>query len=159
MSDRALASILNELDDFREYKLETGGVFLGVIDNDDYYIIESSSPGMNAVHRVNSFEYDAEFIGYISTKHANIYKHPLEVIGLWHTHWDGENMFSEPDNMLNHKFVDAYKTNIISLLITESDQLMMKAYLVDSADECKNINIQYGDLNIPKEYLKYQIRI
>ena len=40
MSDRALASILNELDDFREYKLETGGVFLGVIDNDDYYIID-----------------------------------------------------------------------------------------------------------------------
>lgn len=67
-------------------KAETGGVLCGYY-RDDYIVIESASgPGPNAVHSVDEFIVDKEFMDvfldkeYLSSAGKNIY------VGEWHTH-------------------------------------------------------------------------
>ena len=154
MSSKAYDSLMMECDRFIDTKLETGGVFLGIIYNDNYYIIENIPPGENSRHGHNSFEYDAYYVSKVSTNIANKYISKLDVLGLWHTHWDGLPIFSASDMSLNNKYTEIYERNIISAIITGDRNIELYVYEVEYDRNISLLNLNIGNEYIPKQYMK-----
>ena len=53
-SNRAYASVLAETTE--KIKTETGGLFLGTVQDDTWYVIEAIDPGPNSIFQVAYFE-------------------------------------------------------------------------------------------------------
>ena len=154
LSSRAYASIIYECEEYFQDNLETGGVFLGLIENDTYYILEMIPPGYNSIHYENSFQYDKEYLEYTSSRIAYIYKKKLKIIGIWHTHWNAPPVFSPPDIIMNQKFVELCKGNIISAIVfNEGEKFNIVGYEVDSLIVANSIPISIGDNEILENIL------
>ena len=65
-SDRAYAGILAETTE--KIKTETGGLFLGVVDHDQWYVIETIDPGPKSIFEVAYFEYDQAYKHHLINK-------------------------------------------------------------------------------------------
>ena len=77
-SDRAYASILAETTE--KIKTETGGLFLGAVDHDQWYVIEAIDPGPKSIFQVAYFEYDQTYTQHLINKIANLYDAQLSLI-------------------------------------------------------------------------------
>ena len=55
-STRAFAALMAETTE--KIETETGGLFLGTVENDTWYVIESIDPGPKSIFEVAYFEYD-----------------------------------------------------------------------------------------------------
>ena len=83
-SDRAYAAILAETAE--KIRTETGGLFLGSVENGTWYVVEAIDPGPKSVFEVAYFEYDRQYTQHLINKIANLYEEKLSLIGLWHRH-------------------------------------------------------------------------
>ena len=83
-SNRAFTAVLAETTE--KIKTETGGLYLGVFENDTWYIVEAIDPGPNSVFEIAYFEYDQPYTQHLIRKIANLYDSELQLIGLWHRH-------------------------------------------------------------------------
>ena len=154
-SDRAYSSIYLETMQRMNDKKETGGVLLGHIDDEKCYILENVLPGHLAKRTIGSFEYDVKFVDYVATHLANLYFIKLDVVGIWHTHFDSIDIFSEPDRSINRKFVEQYGHNIVSgIVLVDEEQINLTMYDVCLKNE-KLANIKIGINYIPEHYRKY----
>lgn len=153
-SDRAYASILAETTE--KIKTETGGLFLGAVDHDQWYVIEAIDPGPKSIFQVAYFEYDQTYTQHLINKIANLYDAELSLIGLWHRHPGSFDQFSSTDDGTNSKYAKMRSEGAISALVNIDPTFRLTPYHV--AQPCRYSIIEYevGDHLIPDELLRYK---
>ena len=91
-SNRAYTAVMAETTE--KVETETGGLCLGPVVDDTWYIIEAIDPGPNSIFKVTYFEYDQKYTQHLINKIAKLYNEPLTLIGLWHRHPGSFDIFS-----------------------------------------------------------------
>ena len=153
-SNRAYASVLAETTE--KIKTETGGLFLGTIQDDTWYIIEAIDPGPKSIFEVAYFEYDQKYTQHLINKIANLYDKKLELIGLWHRHPGSFDQFSSTDDGTNTKYASMRKEGAISALVNIDPTFRITMYQVDRPCHYRKISYDVGDDFIPDELLKFK---
>lgn len=153
-SDRAYVNILAETTE--KIKTETGGLFLGTVYHDQWYVIEAIDPGPKSIFQVAYFEYDQTYTQHLINKIANLYDAQLSLIGLWHRHPGSFDQFSSTDDGTNSKYAKMRLEGAISALVNIDPTFRLTLYHV--AQPCRYSIIEYdvGDHLIPNELLKYK---
>lgn len=153
-SNRAYASVLAETTE--KIKTETGGLFLGTVQDDTFYIIETIDPGPKSIFEVAYFEYDQKYTQHLINKIANLYDKKLSLIGLWHRHPGSFDQFSSTDNGTNTEYAAMRKEGAISALVNIDPEFRITMYQVNQP--CKYTKIPYdvGDQLIPDELLRFK---
>ena len=116
-SNRAYNSIVSETYD--KIKTETGGILLGRIINDIWYVVEVIDPGPNSIFTVTYFEYDTPYVNHLAKAISKQYKIELAVLGLWHRHPGSMDTFSSTDDGTNSDFSRLHPNGAISGLVKE----------------------------------------
>ena len=153
-SNRAYASVLAETTE--KIKTETGGLFLGAIQDDTWYIIEAIDPGPKSIFEVAYFEYDQKYTQHLINKIANLYDKQLALIGLWHRHPGSFDQFSSTDDGTNAKYASMRKEGAISALVNIDPKFRITMYQVERPCRYKKIPYDVGDNLIPDEFLKFK---
>ena len=151
-SDRAYAAILSE--SVEKIETETGGLFLGTIDGDTWYVIETIDPGPESVFEVAYFEYDKFYTQHLINKIAALYNEKLTLIGLWHRHPGSFDVFSRTDDGTNTKYAGMRKEGAISALVNVDPKFRLTVYHVTSPCLYNKIKYEVGNNLIPDRYLK-----
>lgn len=153
-SNRAYASVLAETTE--KIKTETGGLFLGTMQNDTWYIIEAIDPGPKSVFEVAYFEYDQKYTQHLINKIANLYDKQLTLVGLWHRHPGSFDQFSSTDDDTNAKYASMRKEGALSALVNIDPTFRITMYQVDRPCHYRKIAYDVGDNLIPSELLKFK---
>ena len=151
-SNRAFASILAETTE--KIKTETGGLFLGTIQEDVWYVVEAIDPGPKSIFKVDYFEYDQGYTEHLINKIANLYDEKLTLIGLWHRHPGSFDKFSFTDDGTNKKYASMNEKGAISALVNIDPKFRLTVYHVDKPCRYSKITYSIGDELIPDKYLK-----
>lgn len=154
-SDRAFAAVMAETTE--KIKTETGGLFLGLFEDNIWYVIEAIDPGPKSVFEVAYFEYDQQYTQHLINKIANLYDKKLTLIGLWHRHPGSFDHFSSTDDGTNSKYARMRTEGAISALVNIDPEFRLTMYHV--SQPCKYSIIEYdvGNHLIPDELLKYKL--
>lgn len=153
-SNRAYASVLAETTE--KIKTETGGLFLGTVQDDTWYIIEAIDPGPKSIFEVAYFEYDRKYTQHLINKIANLYDKQLTLIGLWHRHPGSFDKFSSTDDGTNAKYASMREEGAISALVNIDPTFRITMYQVDRPCRYRKIAYDVGDNLIPDEFLKFK---
>jgi len=153
-SNRAYAAVLAETTE--KIQTETGGLFLGTIIDDTWYIIEAIDPGPKSIFEVAYFEYDQKYTQHLINKIANLYDKKLDLIGLWHRHPGSFDQFSSTDNGTNAKYASMRINGAISALVNIDPKFRLTMYHVGQPCRYKKISYEVGDQLIPEELLKFK---
>ncbi|MBQ7370442.1 MAG: Mov34/MPN/PAD-1 family protein [Blautia sp.] len=151
-SDRAYAAVMAETTE--KIQTETGGLFLGAVEKDTWYIIEAIDPGPDSVFEVAYFEYDQQYTQHLINKIANLYEEKLTLIGLWHRHPGSFDIFSSTDDGTNSKYARMRQQGAISALVNIDPEFRLTVYHVGQPCRYKKILYEVGDDRIPSNYLK-----
>lgn len=151
-SDRAYASVLAETTE--KIKTETGGLFLGKIENDVWYIIEAIDPGPKSIFEIAYFEYDTKYTEHLINKIANLYDTELELIGLWHRHPGSFDIFSSTDDGTNSKYAFMRPQGAISGLVNIDPDFRFTMYHVSQPCKYSKITYEVGNDKIPERLLQ-----
>lgn len=151
-SNRAFASILAETTE--KIKTETGGLFLGTVEDDMWYVIEAIDPGPKSIFEVAYFEYDQKYTQHLINKIANLYNQKLTLIGLWHRHPGSFDQFSSTDDGTNAKYAALNQQGAISALVNIDPTFRLTVYQVDRPCRYSRIEYDVGDHLIPDRYLE-----
>ncbi len=152
-SDRAYASVLAETTE--KIKTETGGLFLGKIENDVWYIIEAIDPGPKSIFEIAYFEYDTKYTEHLINKIANLYDTELELIGLWHRHPGSFDIFSSTDDGTNSKYASMRPQGAISGLVNIDPDFRFTMYHVSQPCKYSKITYEVGNDKIPEKLLEF----
>ena len=153
-SNRAYASVLAETTE--KIKTETGGLFLGTVQGDTWYVIEAIDPGPKSIFEVAYFEYDQKYTQHLINKIANLYDSKLSLIGLWHRHPGSFDQFSSTDDGTNAKYASMRKEGAISALVNLDPSFRITMYQVCRPCRYKRIAYEVGDNLIPDGLLKFK---
>ena len=151
-SDRAFAAVMAETTE--KIKTETGGLFLGEVEKDTWYIIETIDPGPKSIFEVAYFEYDQQYTQHLINKIANLYDKKLNLIGLWHRHPGSFDVFSGTDDGTNTKYAGMRKEGAISALVNIDPNFRLTVYHVAQPCRYKKISYEVGNDLIPDQFLK-----
>lgn len=151
-SNRAYAGVMAETAE--KIKTETGGLFLGAVEHDTWYIIEAIDPGPKSVFEVAYFEYDQQYTQHLINKVANLYHEKLALIGLWHRHPGSFDSFSTTDNGTNSKYARMRPEGAISALVNIDPKFRITMYHVGQPCQYAKISYQVGDDLIPAKYMQ-----
>lgn len=155
-SNKAWNAIVNET--FRKDPVETGGILLGHILSNGYWIVmEAIPPGLSAIHQKAYFEYDTDFVNYLANSVAKQYKMDLSVLGLWHRHPGSMDVFSGTDDGTNATFAQMNEYGAISGLVNIDPKLRFTLRHVACPLHYQIVDMEVGDDLIPPQYfeLKY----
>lgn len=153
-SDRAYASILAETTE--KIKTETGGLYLGTVKQDIWYVIEAIDPGPKSIFEVAYFEYDQAYTQHLINKIANMYEQKLVLIGLWHRHPGSMDYFSNTDDETNAKYARLNEKGAISALVNIDPDFRLTVYHVEQPCHYTKIPYEVGDHLVPDELLQYK---
>lgn len=153
-SNRAYASVLAETTE--KIKTETGGLFLGTVQDDTWYIIEAIDPGPKSIFEVAYFEYDQKYTQHLINKIANLYDKQLTLIGLWHRHPGSFDQFSSTDDGTNAKYASMREEGAISALVNIDPNFRITMYQVERPCRYRKIAYDVGDNLIPDEFLRFK---
>jgi hypothetical protein len=153
LSTQAYLSVVSEVSTFSD--IETGGIFLGTIENNNWYIIESIDPGYEKIIReVAYFVYDVDYVNHLANIRSKLYDQELVLLGLWHRHPGSMDVFSTADEDTNRKFVSNCTNGSISSIINIDPLFRITMYYVSpNLHYTKLKNIKYGDKYIPSKLL------
>ncbi len=153
-SNRAYAAVLAETTE--KITTETGGLFLGTVIDDTWYIIEAIDPGPKSIFEVAYFEYDQKYTQHLINKIANLYEKKLDLIGLWHRHPGSFDQFSSTDNGTNAKYASMRVNGAISALVNIDPKFRITMYHVGQPCRYRKITYEVGDQLILEELLKFK---
>ncbi len=132
ISSRAYAVLLSEVS--RLTNKETGGVFIGYRDKDEWYIVETTFSGPDAEHKSAFFQYDYKYTEYEIDRLKDIYNTDLYILGLWHSHVTSSD-FSFADDKTNEAFARLNEFGAISAIF----------------DVCEE-KLRFFEVNLPLSY-------
>ena len=153
-SNRAFSAVLAETAE--KIATETGGLFLGRIQDDTWYIVEAIDPGPKSIFEIAYFEYDQQYTQHLINKIANLYDQTLDLIGLWHRHPGSFDQFSSTDDGTNAKYASMRKEGAISGLVNIDPNFRFTMYHVAQPCRYKKITYEVGDDLIPDIFLKFK---
>lgn len=153
-SNRAYASVLAETTE--KIKTETGGLFLGTVQDDTWYIVEAIDPGPKSIFEVAYFEYDQKYTQHLINKIANLYDKKLTLIGLWHRHPGSFDQFSSTDDGTNFKYASMRDEGAVSALVNIDPIFRITMYHVGRPCRYNKISYDVGDNLIPDDLLKFK---
>lgn len=148
-TERAYASIVAETVD--NISTETGGLFLGSIVDDTFYIVETIDPGPRSVFDVAYFEYDRDYTQHLINKIARLYSWSHGCIGLWHRHPGSFDRFSGTDDQTNLRYASMREQGAISALVNIDPDFRLTAFHVKNGPHYRRIAIEVGDSLVPHE--------
>lgn len=151
-SDRAYAAVLAETTE--KIKTETGGLFLGTVEDGTWYIVETIDPGPKSIFEVAYFEYDQQYTQHLINKVANLYEERLSLIGLWHRHPGSFDSFSGTDDGTNKKYAAMRQEGAISALVNVDPSFRLTVYHVGQPCRYEKIGYDVGNDLIPNRYLR-----
>lgn len=159
-SNKAYNAIIRE--SFDKDPVETGGILLGhVLDNGVWIVMEVLPPGINSIFQYAYFEYDEAFVNYLAQSVANLYKRPLDLLGLWHRHPGNMDVFSHTDDGTNLTFARQNPAGVISGLVNIDPKFRLTMYHLDSPIQRITdrpnytvVEVEVGDDIIPPEYFE-----
>lgn len=159
-SNKAYNAIIRE--SFAKDPVETGGILLGhILDNGIWIVMEVLPPGMKSIFQYAYFEYDEAFVNYLAQSVANQYKHPLDLLGLWHRHPGSMDVFSHTDDGTNSTFARQNPAGVISGLVNIDPDFRITMYHLDHISgrslgrpDYSVIDVEVGDDIIPEEYFE-----
>lgn len=156
-SDSASASMSVDIQHSILYNIEIGGVLLGHIENNKFYVVENVCLGFKIISSLFTFKYDNEFIDYLANHYSQMYKQKLNVVGLWHTHIDGESIFSPSDRELNNSFITIFGNYIVSSIVAINvPSVRIVNYCIDEHNE-ELIDCIFGDEYVPEYFKTYKM--
>ena len=156
-SNRAFTALLAETKE--KIKTETGGIFLGVMHDDVWYVIESIDPGPKSIFQPAYFEYDGNYVRHLANKTNRFYNDRLDVLGLWHRHPGSMDTFSSTDDGTIKQFTKYNDGITISALVNIDMKFRLTMYEATCASNIsvpsyKKIDYKVGDDKIPKNILE-----
>ncbi|MDR1541417.1 MAG: Mov34/MPN/PAD-1 family protein [Clostridiales bacterium] len=151
LSKRADITMYSET--LRRKTTETGGIFMGHYRNGIWYVVEATDPGINAVFTSAYHEGDQEYYNNVLRVVSRLYKHKLELLGMWHRHPGSFDSFSGTDDATNLKFAETVGNGAISALINMDPEFRLTFYYVSQQrgricyykTECE-VSDDYGDM-------------
>ncbi len=144
ISDKANISIIAET--VSRDPDETGGVFFGQIDDDNnWYVMEATDPGIKTFHSVVHHEMDDKYHNHIYPVITRIYKREPELLGLWHRHPGSVDMFSQDDNNTNKEYAKVIGRGTISLLVNIDPDTRYTCYYLDMQGNYHKVPVKTGD--------------
>ena len=158
LSNNAYNAILSQVKD--KDPVETGGILLGhILEGGFWIVVESISPGWKAIHNEAYFEYDTEFVNYLANEIAIRYETPPQLLGLWHRHPGGFDIFSGTDMITNHRYAERNpQYGIISGIVNCDPGFRLQMYHVDIRNNVNRIEYsvdnEYEENLIPEDYLR-----
>ena len=116
LADAAYLALVAEA---REYAdRETGGIFLGTIQDERWYVLEVIDPGYGRIVRKTAyFEYDREYVTHLANVRSRLYRNGLGLLGLWHRHPGSFDRFSRTDDGTNRIFAEGRPEGALSALV------------------------------------------
>jgi integrative and conjugative element protein (TIGR02256 family) len=149
-SNRAFTALLAETKE--KITTETGGIFLGVMGDDAWYVVEAIDPGPKSIFQAAYFEYDGDYVRHLANKINRLYGDRLDVLGLWHRHPGSMDTFSSTDDGTNLKFAQQNKDMTISALVNVDPNFRLTMYLATlNPLYYKKIPYLVDDSQIPSE--------
>ena len=155
-SNKAWNAIVCET--MRKDPVETGGILLGHILSNGYWIVmEVVPPGLKSIHQRAYFEYDTDYVNYAAYSLSKQYKMELSVLGLWHRHPGSMDVFSGTDDGTNATFAQMNTYGAISGLVNIDPKLRFTLRHVSYPLHYQLVDVEVGDDLIPPQYfeLKY----
>lgn len=150
-SSRAHAAIVAETHE--QHPNETGGILLGHHRMGRWHVIEAIDPGPAARFTPTTFEYDTAYVTHLSRKVADLYEHPLSLIGLWHRHPGSFDRFSAEDDHTNRRFAQQSQAGAISCLVNLDPAFRITAYHVPADLAYRRLPISVGNQAVPSALL------
>lgn len=129
ISDRAYTSIIAEA--LSRDPDETGGILLGIIDKDIWYVVEATDPGISTFHNRVHHEMDEAYHNHIYPILSRLYEKDLFLLGLWHRHPGTLNTFSGDDNRTNTSYSEAIGKGTISFILNFIPDAQLTCYYLD----------------------------
>ena len=156
-SERAYSAIVAET--LEHLKTETGGIFLGVKDDDAWFILETLDPGPKSTFQPAYFEYDTPYVNHLANKIARFYTTSISLLGLWHRHPGSLDTFSNVDHGTNNDYVSLCQGEAISGLINIDPYFRMTLYHVSNDSHrtvptYKPVAYEVSDEHIPAQYFE-----
>ncbi|MDR2569510.1 MAG: Mov34/MPN/PAD-1 family protein [Oscillospiraceae bacterium] len=149
-SCRAFTSLLAETKE--KIKTETGGVFLGVMRDDIWYVVEAIDPGPNSIFQTSYFEYDTDYVRHLANKVNRLYGDRLDVLGLWHRHPGSMDTFSHTDDKTITEFAKLNNGGTISAIVNIDPKFRFTLYYAKLKPfRYKKIKYEVDDSKIPDE--------
>jgi hypothetical protein len=153
-SKRAYNSIVVE--SYDKIKTETGGILLGNIIDDIWYVVEVIDPGPNSIFTVSYFEYDTAYVNHLAKAISKLYKIELAVLGLWHRHPGSMDTFSSTDDLTNAEFAKLHPKGAISGLLNIDPNLRLTMYHVSFPLKYTATFFDIGDHLLPDSLLEFK---
>jgi hypothetical protein len=152
LSSQVYLSMLSETYSFP--KIETGGIFLGTIKDNVWYVIENIDPGYDKIVRHSAyFEYDVNYVNHVANVKNKLYLKELVLLGLWHRHPGSMDTFSGTDKETNNTFSEQLPEGAISALVNIDPNFRITMYYISKKYVCSKIKYEVGDSKIPQELL------
>ena len=129
ISDRAYISIIAEA--LSRDPDETGGILMGIIDKDIWYVVEATDPGLSTFHNRVHHEMDEKYHNHIYPVISRLYEQDLCLLGLWHRHPGTMNTFSNDDNRTNTSYSEAIGNGTLSFLLNFVPDAQLTCYYLD----------------------------
>lgn len=149
ISDRAYTSIIAEA--LSRDPDETGGILLGIIDKDIWYVVEATDPGLSTFHNRVHHEMDEKYHNHVYPVVSRLYEKDLCLLGLWHRHPGTLNTFSGDDNRTNTSYSEAIGNGTLSFLLNFVPDAQLTCYYLDD----KGTGSYYKpDVRIGDKYFK-----
>jgi len=130
--------------------LETGGILLGTIRDETWYIVEHIDPGyLNVVRTVVGFEYDQEYVNHLAAVRNRAFGEALSVLGLWHRHPGSLDFFTPTDRRTNEGFARLSDRGAVSLILNLDPILRISAFHLAREGEysrIETVEVAAGDL-------------
>jgi proteasome lid subunit RPN8/RPN11 len=133
---------------------ETGGILLGQIENDTWYVIECIEPGPGSVFRSAYFEYDHAFVNYLAKARARRYQVPLRLLGLWHRHPGSYDRFSPTDDGTNLLYAKLSDQGALSGLVNLDPDFRLTLYHFDEKLKYMKTDYSISSKDIPEKFLR-----
>jgi proteasome lid subunit RPN8/RPN11 len=110
---------------------ETGGILMGhFLDSGHWVVMEVLLPGPESQFQEYSFEYDEKYINYTAKGISSQYELCLQILGLWHRHPGGMDVFSGMDGKANSNFAARFPYGAISALVNFDPEFRLTMYHV-----------------------------
>ncbi|MCL2815920.1 MAG: Mov34/MPN/PAD-1 family protein [Oscillospiraceae bacterium] len=149
-SNRAFTSVIAETKE--KIATETGGIFLGVMRDETWYVIEAIDPGPKSIFQPSYFEYDGNYVRHLANKVNRLYGDKLDVLGLWHRHPGSMDTFSRTDDGTIRQFAEQNNGVTISGLVNIDPNFRLTMYSASlNPLAYTRISYEVGDCKIPQE--------
>ena len=117
------------LEEFSHYPdTETGGVWLGKVCADHWYITDNLRPGPKAQHLPGCFAYDYEDVLAQAQKRIVESCEPISIVGYWHSHTSGNCSPSMDDASLNEQYAALRPEGALCGIVTNHNGFCLTLY-------------------------------